>query len=81
MANPEWTDPEDWNDNPAPKSEAIMITQSDLDAGWRDIESAPEECGRCGGVGQLVRTIGNRATCPYDDTVRCSECDGTGKRP
>ncbi len=37
------------------------------------------DCQTCNGLGELVRTVGSRSVCPYDDTVKCSDCDGTGK--
>ena len=44
-----------------------------------DEQRDERECRTCNGLGELVRTIGNRMVCPYDDTVKCSDCDGTGE--
>lgn len=35
-----------------------------------------EECTTCNGLKRLIRTVGNRSTCPYDDTVPCPDCEG-----
>lgn len=41
------------------------------------IDSLTErQCQTCDGQGRLINTTNNRATCPYDDTVPCPDCDG-----